>query len=490
MVGEFASAGSCGTGAPEWAMQHPNTLMNWMRSHSVRDIQSFVCCLPQEYRSNFAVAHSSQAAQNGTPENPRVLMFNDLRTAGGLNMSLSINSGAAGMRQADSVEIAFRNPRNGSVEYYDMNFASGSPRMSNSNPAACMSCHGQYGSNFEHGGARPLFRSGDRWPTFVGGTGRCQAVEDNLFARSSQRAVAAIRTTPRFQCLDQNQLGSGKKGGSSESIDGNERLHANLVRLSSALTRLNTVRAAALVMNVAHYNQFKYFLLGYDQCASVTKTTDWLPAQKMSELYARVKLLPQVRSARSLRDAELAGTARIRAEVSNQRALLARRPLADALRNGYSPASTALSCASGGRDARNGNVTSDSPMARINLDNRLRSDDADFNLSASLRLFYEGNGSDITDLSMTPASENVSHNGASPVSGELLFRDPELSAYFTRRDADQPGGASDRMNLQTRDVTYTSKISQTRLCQELARKSLAAFQSSGRSQLPAGRSVR
>src|SRR4029079_13224583 len=38
-------------------------------------IDDYVCCLPKEYLKNYLVGIASAAGQNGTPDGPRIIMF-------------------------------------------------------------------------------------------------------------------------------------------------------------------------------------------------------------------------------------------------------------------------------------------------------------------------------------------------------------------------------------------------------------------------------
>lgn len=56
---------------------NPRLISNWLRASGkhVKTIEEFVCCLPDAFQKQYIIGHSSVAAQNGTPNSPRVIMF-------------------------------------------------------------------------------------------------------------------------------------------------------------------------------------------------------------------------------------------------------------------------------------------------------------------------------------------------------------------------------------------------------------------------------
>jgi hypothetical protein len=170
-------------------------------SQKIKTIDEFICCLPESYRSNYIIGHSSTAAQSGSPDSPRVLMYN--RFTGKV---LSVNGGKPGQEQGDSVEFMYDNPNSHKLEYYDINFASGRAKFSKPNPNVCMACHGNGGEPFADG-AKPLFEVGmEQWPAFVMkqlADHTCTDLSDEikLHSLAMTKSIKAFAENPRFRCL-------------------------------------------------------------------------------------------------------------------------------------------------------------------------------------------------------------------------------------------------------------------------------------------------
>lgn len=195
----------------------PQGIQGWLRTvgSKVKTVQEFVCCLPEEYRSNYMVGHSSVAGQNGTAASPRVIMMNNVNNRKGrpLQMLLSFNGGEKSMAGHKSIEIAYLNPRNKEAEYFDLEFDEiRGKHLSNKNPESCMNCHGQDGKA-PAGGAKMIFDVFGDWHRFVGGVDfPCNKEEDQLRSIVEDQAVESVLSNPQYSCLDKTKLKKDEKG--------------------------------------------------------------------------------------------------------------------------------------------------------------------------------------------------------------------------------------------------------------------------------------
>ena len=216
------------------------------------------------------VAHSSIAAQNGTPNSPRVIMTNNIGNTvpgeQGLKMMMSFNGGEAYMNNSQSIEMAFVNPKNKEVEYFDLSFLENkSPHLSGKNPESCMSCHGEYGKE-PKGGAKMIFDPFGNWPRFVGGADKCNPTEDKIQELVSDRALSSLNSNKQFECLD---LAKMKKQGSQFS-------NGNIGGFDNAAAIHMENQRARWMASLPQYDRYKYYLAGAQVC-QITKLSDWIP---------------------------------------------------------------------------------------------------------------------------------------------------------------------------------------------------------------------
>jgi hypothetical protein len=260
----------------------------------VSSIEDFVCCLPEEFRSNFVVAHSSIAGQSSHLRSPRVLMFNKIVQPNGeliLNSLFTINGGDQKLNQSMSVEYMNNNRSTGEIEFFDIELKNDSFHFSSKNPESCMGCHGDMGK-VPSAGPRPIFEPAGQWTSFIHGIASCTPSESTLSNVIQNELEKEWIKNPRFKCLNSKMETSeqiGEKGIFRSSI-----VNPLLSSLDQALEDLNSRRVAKTVLNSSDYGRFKFVILGSLICRGAglfesrvndfDKPENWIPSDALKTM--------------------------------------------------------------------------------------------------------------------------------------------------------------------------------------------------------------
>lgn len=244
----------------------PDGLKIFIEQHNeqLRSPDDLVCCLPRSYRQNFVIMHSSMAAQNSDILGPRVISFG---TDGNnsappmLQAALSINGGAHYLNNHNNIEIAYNNPANDEVEFYDFDFTSGHGHRSEKNPMACIRCHGT-DDHVGLGGMKTVFEDFDQWTRAVQGIHLNQ--NEQPLARAIERATERVfRSNRRYRCLDQEIAVKHHFSGHDSSTA------PELAVFDFLLATLNDRRVAKVIRQTDQYEKFKYAIIGSLACFDI-----------------------------------------------------------------------------------------------------------------------------------------------------------------------------------------------------------------------------
>lgn len=480
----------------------PLKIQAWLKTagKNVRSVREFVCCLPEELRKSYVVGHSSLAAQNGTPDNPRVIMFtskNKLLNSDPPELALSLNSGHASMNQADSVEMAYRDPATGELQFFDLDFkhlAFDKPLQKN--PETCMNCHGNAGK-VPPGGPKYIFDPFSHWPRFVGGTEGCSVSEDALQKIAEQKAVHAIKNKKQYECLDQSLLESNPDETTSRGRY--PELSSKLAEFDSGMSKHQTKQSTTWARSLPEFEKYKYMLVAENWCHPF-KLRDWMPKHvylakaKNLDIDARLQRqgdLLQVFD-EAMKD-EYASTVKIRAA---QRRLLNQPELIGKV--GIAPNMSALACSDSSQTSifqmaveqsrfSSKDFADRDPELLLALDSTLRNNPiGQSTLSRAARFFLEGegHGTFMAEASFRPG-DRVKAGLAELLSDEK--RTSELGELFERkephlRSRDGPGETTPICKTEG-EVEFCARNPKT-LCEDLKVLSLNAFRDAPSSKFP------
>ena len=283
-------------GMKVWALVNPG----------VNSVEKAICCLPKIYRDNFLIAHSSIAAQNGTPDCVRVLMHPSVSQQD-LDkdvMVFSANCGAEGMNQKNNLEMVFYRKSNEKLEFADADYGKQFVHVSGKNPKACMECHGEFGKEPPEG-PRPIFDPFGHWPRFVGGPSSCNPVEDKLQIEKQQRAIESVIANPRFRCLNQDTLKSilEKIKSGEKNLNVFTSAGRGLVPFDSFFFDINSKRVVRMIRKTPHFDKYKFLLVGQDYCDAL-KVEEWMPKHVIEQHNNLSSVAPDVAHIRTRKDLE------------------------------------------------------------------------------------------------------------------------------------------------------------------------------------------
>ena len=222
------------------------TLKQLIADNHVTTIEQLLPLLPTELRSSYTLVYNSQSTlQNGSPDNPRAILF-------GTNAKfiLSFNGGNKNshVKGGDEIEVMQFNDEKKNFEMFELGFERDKPvKISAENPAKCLTCH--------HINPRPIWTSYRSWPGVYGSD------DDELSGFSGDKELIAFRkfrkataSNPRYQALDQ---------GDQETFPyvpadgaGNFKNRPNL-RMSKLLAQLNGERLIELIRKSPAYPQLR-----------------------------------------------------------------------------------------------------------------------------------------------------------------------------------------------------------------------------------------
>lgn len=269
----------------------PQLIPAWLRTvgSKVKTIEDFICCLPEQYRKNYIVGHSSVAGQNGTPREPRVILFNELsgKPPKPLKLALSINTGAPKLLQGNAVEMAAPDPQTKDLNYFDLPFGEkGFPHVAK-NPKLCLSCHGEY-EKIPLAGPKSIFDVFPHWPRFVGGAFSCNANDDKLQSIVSMAARDAILSNPRFKCLDKSLV----EPNDINNPEVEKRFlaaRAKVEAFDAELFKISTARINRITSAHPSFQKLKFIIMGHKLFCDV-KFSRWIPKDELDRVTAKVRL--------------------------------------------------------------------------------------------------------------------------------------------------------------------------------------------------------
>ena len=268
----------------------------WLRGGAntkITNVRDFVCCMPEDMRENVTVAFASNSAQESHYHSSRIVIFNQETF-----LTFSLGNDPK-LPQSENIEIMQnnRNRGNGTLELYDVDLSTGSPKLSARDPEKCMSCHG---GNFENHkfGPHPIFGSDKVWGRFFGGTstmcseGMAQAIN------AAAKVVKETFDNKRLDCVNKKHL---------NTID----QPLPLQFMDNILKRHNANRIARIIRATPEYEKYKFLILGASLCVSARtvktdykmKISEWMPDTEIKKHTDLRFIDPSVRKARSADDA-------------------------------------------------------------------------------------------------------------------------------------------------------------------------------------------
>ena len=183
---------------------------------ALKTVDDLVCCLPEEYLKNYVVGMASDAGQNGTPDGPRIIMYDRRESASRLppRFMMTFNGGTEHNTQPNSLEMAVFNENTHETALYDLEIKNGAKLTKN--PTKCMRCHGEPGNDVNgkqifkvpFGGTKFIFGTENQWKSFAGGIASCSKAqgETELYNKLADKAVDTVRHDLRYRCLEKGLL--------------------------------------------------------------------------------------------------------------------------------------------------------------------------------------------------------------------------------------------------------------------------------------------
>jgi hypothetical protein len=375
-------------------MSSPETFAKWLQGNaeSLKTVEDLICCLPQNYLKNYLVSHSGRAGQNGSPESPRIFLYDTTKNN---SMILAFNGGEAYLNQPHNVELGFIKD-NKKFDVYDIEFYKRFAEISEKNPARCLRCHAD-SINQE---ARPFVHM-DATPMFVSGAVSCSPNEDEIQTKSQSLALDAIVKNPRFRCLDRAQAQATLKNVKEKFPKYEGPFADRIKKMKEMFKPYQKMRLARLIHDSAHYEEYKFALVGADMCPNF-KIADWLPADVAGQHTSVSSLRDEIAAANEAKDwPEL--HVKLKEEQNDHERSLSKilRSDFDLRRGSFRPSFQSWLCPSEPSFAKTENATLpekgvDRILGKFELDSRLRafpSDDLN-PLTPILRFLIEGRAID------------------------------------------------------------------------------------------------
>ena len=355
------------------------------------------------------IGHSSLAAQNGVAKAPRVILFegDDVEPSNShapkLVMSFGIHH--QNTNRSSSIEMAFTNPINHELEFFDLPFAAQERgHLSSKNPQVCMSCHGSQGVTPEAGGPKYIFDPFQDWPRFAGGATNCSPEENKLQQIASDRAVQAVKEEKTFECLDKSTLELKETGKAPQ--DRYPKLDSTLQRFDLRISKARGEQARKWVAALPTYPVYKFFLIGSQLCEPL-KLKQWMPVSVINRNSTKLDVDPRLTGSEDLI------TQYERASLEEFEKVQARRKVnADLIahpekvfNSGFDPDMSPKACLESRNSIKDGvnalrqmakhsldfSTDPQDPLARLAFDNRLRGTRLGQSLpEPALRFFLEG----------------------------------------------------------------------------------------------------
>lgn len=348
-------------------MKTAQDIFQYIKKNKITSVGDLVCCLPKEYQENFIVGFASAAAQNGTPDSPRAIMFDQRPKKKDIlarklppKFMISFNGGKAHNSQPNSLEIAQFNESTNELEFVDLQIEKNGATISKINPSKCMTCHGQLSrdskGNLEavapFGGPKYIFDNFGLWPRFVGGIQNCSTKEDmDIHNILAEKAVSVVKSDPRYRCLDKSSLGKA-----NNELNPSRRYPGQFSQLGAfdnANLSQETYRNRRLLRSLPEFEKYKYFLFGFEYCAYDKKTQkrygtldDWFPEDFSKELFKKIQFDERLKASGDLSENYRIALQEEWQKTLDRRAWLEGEAKSPDYQKGYTPSYSSMACKS------------------------------------------------------------------------------------------------------------------------------------------------
>jgi len=198
--------------------------------------------LPESFRSQYVLAHTSKSEQFASAEQPRVIMFSP-------DAKLIIAfTGDENKDGGKLLEIIHFDDESGAFEFEEFAFRD-KIKVSEKNPPRCESCH--------LNALRPNWSQYPNWPGFYG--------EDDNGIKADERKKLLALVSPgvlksRYNFLAQFHHNYIEPSTDRGEAGRNRPKGSTNIRFGVELGRLNHLRIAKQIMGAKEYIKYKYFL--------------------------------------------------------------------------------------------------------------------------------------------------------------------------------------------------------------------------------------
>lgn len=406
-------------------MMTPDGIRQWLKvnSESLKTVEDVVCCLPQQYLKNYVVSYSGHAGQTGSPESPRVFLYDTQKNGTTL---LTLNGGDAYLNEPHNIEMAYFKDQK-KFEIYDIEFYKRFAQMSEKNPVRCLRCH----ADVNNVDARPFFHMNSS-ANFVTGPTTCAPDEDEIQNKAQEMALNAIVKNPRFACLDRAQA--------EATLASHEKSHKwsgpfsdRLKKLQDIFGRYQKTRFAQLIRSSNQYSSYRFAIIGAEICPTF-KPAEWLPVDILAQHNTFSALSPELAGVENTEQYQKALEKLKGEEESRERFLhrLARSDF-DLRRGSFRPSFQSWLCPSDEtfQKLKGATISADAStraLQKFDLDSRLRifpkTDHVES--TAVLRYLLDGRGIDTTNWTLSFNPKDDLHT-FEPIASELLSMEPKDS---------------------------------------------------------------
>ena len=474
---------------------NPHGIRNYLSrfSGALTDPGDLICCLPEEYRRSYVISHSSDAAQEGVPNNPRVIFFTPKGSGNAiapLKFAISLN-GSHHQRGGKNLEMLFDNEARREAEYFDAEFKDGRWKMSERNPESCMNCHGgdrERPGRAGIGGPRTIFDPPGSWSRISGAFMGCTDNERALVKAVDAVTEKALRENPRYRCLEPTEQPVFSQ---ERTAFGNDYGFNVAMGLDGELARLNDRRVLAVMRRTPDFDKYKYALVGSHLCATTMSASQrmfdvkkWLPPNVIARHTGTAGLRPEVASSTNLPETmrtQLRKMIRENGRIDRRQARELRRHRETGSVPSFEVSENPMACrgtkeANNAVDAMRPLLVGPALLDRYKVDTALRVPRATeaFAPDPVERFIFEGRGIDMSDWS-TDARPGLYRRGTTQ--GTFAFQ------LLEAERADAPlGRLRERIFRQFRGQEKKSGPQESKdLCEELRKLSLNAWENDVRS---------
>lgn len=244
---------------------------------NLKSVESALCVIPESIRSNYLLVHSSQSAQNSSPQNPRVVLFDKGSQNQPVKYAITFNGDPAhlGYQNLEIISFDINAPAQKQIKFREIQFnpSTGKSHISKENPDKCMSCHKSNSTI-----ARPFWDAVSFFPTVYGQSG-IKGTKSNRpdEAKDLKDFIQRSKDHPRYQKLiglekhlkyscTSEQISSKKCFESSESL-----VAANDA-FAARLAIINRRRIGVLIKETPDYKAYRFAILAtLVDCPQITK---------------------------------------------------------------------------------------------------------------------------------------------------------------------------------------------------------------------------